>query len=59
MYCDLGARDMGRVVLQYSHCTSDKASRLGGQARRAGHAGHRRTQGAERHMRAGVGTLGA
>ena len=33
---------MGRAVLQYSHCTSDTASRLGvrgAQARRAGHSG--------------------
>ena len=39
---------MGRAVLQYSHCTSDTASRLGArgaQARRAGHAGRRQARG--------------
>ena len=39
--CIVTGKDMGRVVLQYSHYTSDTARRLdarGTQARRAGHA---------------------
>ena len=39
---------MGRAVLQYSHCTSDTASRLsvrGAQVRRVGHAGRKQALG--------------
>ena len=49
VYCDLGERDMGRAVLQYSHYTSDTARRPGARgahARCAGHAGRRRALGA-------------
>ena len=39
VYCDLGARDMGRAVLQYSHCTSNTARRRHGRAGAGRHAG--------------------
>ena len=38
---------MGRAVLQYSHCTSDTAPKLGArgeQARRPGHTGRKRAR---------------
>ena len=45
---------MGRAVLQYSHCTSDTARRLGTR----GAQGARDTQGAGRSLHAGSGASG-
>ena len=39
VYCDLGARDMGRAVLQNNHYTSDTARRRHGRAGARRHAG--------------------
>ena len=51
---------MGRVVLQYSHCTSDTARRLGEWSTQgAGRSAGARALGVGRHGRAGTGTLGA
>ena len=42
---------MGRVVLQYSHCTSDTACKLGARHRRAGRASARGAQADARQGR--------